>query len=204
MADLAGDAPDLPVTRMPVGSPGRKSSGWYGILALIATEASLFVYLLFSFYFSWVWADGPFLPTRHPDIRLSGPDTVILILSSVAVWWGERGIRSPRRWQAPLGVGIAILLGTLFLVIQYFEWAAKPYRLATSPYASFYFTITGFHMAHVVLGVLILIALFVWSLMGFFDEKRHAPLTIGSIYWHFVDVVWLFIFFTFYVTPYLG
>jgi heme/copper-type cytochrome/quinol oxidase subunit 3 len=204
MAELAGHEDGIAATRMPVGSAGRKASGWYGILALIATEASLFVYLLFSFYFSWLWADGNFLPTRHPDIRLSGPDTVILLLSSVAVWWGERGIGKRARWRPPAGIGIAILLGIVFLVVQYFEWAGKPYRPATSPYASFYFTITGFHMAHVVLGVLILIALFVWSLMGFFDEKRHAPVTIGSIYWHFVDVVWLFIFFTFYVTPYLG
>ena len=52
--------------------------------------------------------------------------------------------------------------------------------------------------------VLILAVLFVWSLLGYFDERRHAPVTIGSIYWHFVDVVWLFIFFTFYITPYLS
>jgi heme/copper-type cytochrome/quinol oxidase subunit 3 len=204
MADLTAEEEDIVVRPMPVGSPGRKSSGWYGILALIVTEASLFVYLLFSYYYTWLWTDGHFLPSRRPDISLSAPDTVILILSSVAVWWGERGIRKRSRWRPPVGIGVAAVLGIVFLVIQAFEWRGKPFRPATDTYASFYFTITGFHMAHVVLGVLILIALFVWSLLGYFDEKRYAPVTIGSIYWHFVDVVWLFIFFTFYVTPYLG
>ena len=78
MADLTAEEEDIVVRPMPVGSPGRKSSGWYGILALIVTEASLFVYLLFSYYYTWLWTDGHFLPSRRPDISLSAPDTVIL------------------------------------------------------------------------------------------------------------------------------
>ena len=206
MADLAEHEEDISVGAMPIGSPGRKSSGWYGMLAMITTEAALFLYLLFSYYYTWVWSDGSFLPAERPKLMLSGSDTVILILSSVAVWWGEHAFKAkrPRRWQLPLGLGIGVLLGSIFLVVQLFEWKDKTFRPDTSTFGSLYFTITGFHMAHVALGVLILAVLFVWSLLGYFDERRHAPVTIGSIYWHFVDVVWLFIFFTFYITPYLS
>jgi heme/copper-type cytochrome/quinol oxidase subunit 3 len=205
MADLAAEEEDILVRPMPVGSAGHKSSGWYGVLTLIVTEASLFVYLLFSYYYTWVWSDGGFLPHERPKITLSGPDTIILILSSVAVWWGERGIKhGRRRWQLPAGLAIGIVLGVIFLVVQVYEWRDKTFRPDTSTYGSLYFTITGFHMAHVAFGVLVLLALFVWSLAGLFDSKRYAPVSIGSIYWHFVDVVWLFIFFTFYITPYLA
>jgi heme/copper-type cytochrome/quinol oxidase subunit 3 len=59
-------------------------------------------------------------------------------------------------------------------------------------------------MAHVAIGLLVLAALFVWSLLGYFDIGRHAPVSIGAVYWHFVDAVWLTLFFTFYITPRLG
>ena len=91
-----------------------------------------------------------------------------------------------------------------FLVVQYFEWAGKPFSLASSSYSSLYFTVTGFHMAHVVVGVIMLWALFVWSLMGYFNRVRYAHIHIGALYWHFVDAVWLAVFFTFYITPLLG
>lgn len=204
MAELAAHEEDVPVRPLPIGSKGRKSSGWFGMMMMIATEASLFVYLLFSYYYTAIWAGPGFLPARPPDLRLSGPDTVILILSSVVAWWGERGVKKRVNWQLSLGLAGAILLGVIFLAVQYYEWMGKTFRPDTGAYGSLYFTITGFHMAHVTLGVLILLALLVWSLLGMFDPERHAPVTIGIVYWHFVDVVWLFIFFTFYVSPYLG
>ena len=76
--------------------------------------------------------------------------------------------------------------------------------MASNTYGSLYFTITGFHMAHVAAGLLMLAALFVWTLLGTFDRWRSTPVSVGVIYWHFVDAVWLAVFLTFYVTPYLG
>lgn len=204
MADLSNTQERVSVPELPVGSVGKKSSGFYGVLMLIATEGALFVYLLFCYFYMAIWNDGGFLPSELPKFRLSGPDTVILILSSVAVWWGEQGIKKQVQWRLSLGLAIGILLGITFIVVQYFEWMDKTFRPDTSTYGSLYFTITGFHVAHVAFGVLELLALFVWSLLGYFNSERHAPVTIGGMYWHFVDVVWLFIFFTIYVTPYLG
>jgi heme/copper-type cytochrome/quinol oxidase subunit 3 len=206
MADLSEGEEDITLGELPIGSAGRKSSGWYGMLTLITTEAALFLYLLFSYYYIWIWSGRQFLPAEMPSFRLSAPDTVILILSSVAVWWGEHGVkRAPvRRWQLLIGLGLGIVLGIVFLVVQLFEWKDKTFAPDTSTYGSLYFTTTGFHMAHVAFGLLILIALFVWALLAFFDEERHAPVTIGTAYWHFVDVVWLFVFFTYYVTPHLS
>jgi cytochrome c oxidase subunit III len=188
---------------LPVGAKGRNSVGWWGMLCLIATEASLFAYLLFSYYFIALQRGASWAPERHPSLKLALPNTIILLASSVAVQWGEEGAKKGRRGHQLGGLAIGIALGVVFLVVQGFEWRAKDYHLASGSYGSLYFTITGFHMAHVVAGLGILIAVWIWSALGYFNPRRHAPVSISSIYWHFVDAVWLAVFFTFYVTPYL-
>jgi len=95
------------------------------------------------------------------------------------------------------------VLGMIFLVVQYFEWAAKSFTLASTTYSSLYFVITGFHMAHVAVGVLILSCLALWIAMGRVRANRHAPLTIGGLYWHFVDAVWIVIFSVLYLGPHV-
>jgi heme/copper-type cytochrome/quinol oxidase subunit 3 len=120
------------------------------------------------------------------------------------VGWAQRGIERGGRARLALGLGLGALLGLAFLAVQVFEWAQKPYGLAASPYASLYFTITGFHMAHVAVGVAMLLALTWWSGTGYFNSRRFAHVHIGGLYWHFVDAVWLVIFVTFYLTPLLG
>lgn len=189
---------------LPVGSIDRRSTGWWGMLTLILTEAALFVYLLFSYYYIALQYGRSWLPNELPTFKLSAPNTVMLILSSVVVWWGERGIKAGRRGQLVLGLIVGILLGAAFVGVQLVEWSKKKFTMSTSSYGSLYFTVTGFHMAHVVVGLIVLIALLVWALLNYFDSERHAPVPIGSIYWHFVDVVWLCVFTTFYITPYLS
>ena len=198
MPDAATALPALPI-----GARGRNSVGWPGMLCLIATESSLFAYLLFSYFYMALQHGPEWLPERHPSIALAGPNTLILLASSAAVWWGENGVKHARRGQHLIGLGVGILLGVTFLVVQGFEWKAKTYGLDTSSYGSLYFTITGFHMAHVVVGVLVLATVFLWSVLGYFSPRHHARMTIASIYWHFVDVVWLFVFATFYLSPWV-
>ena len=70
--------------------------------------------------------------------------------------------------------------------------------------APLFYTVTGFHGAHVIVGVLILAALTIWSWLGYFGRANSTPVSVGVVYWHFVDAVWLTVFFTFYLTPYLG
>jgi heme/copper-type cytochrome/quinol oxidase subunit 3 len=189
---------------LPVGSPGHKAGGWFGMMTLIVTEASLFLYLLFSYYYFALWGNGAFVPSPLPKFELALPDTAILLLSSLTVWWGERGTRKSSRRQIALGLIATIVLGAVFVAIQLIEWAQKPFHFNSSAYSALYFTVTGFHMVHVVVGLIILASLLVWDWLGYFDRRRHAPFAIGAVYWHFVDVVWLAVFFTIYVTPHLG
>ncbi len=190
--------------RLPVGPIGRHGLGYYGVGALIATEAALFIYLLFSYYYIGASAPPGWLLERQPTLKLALPDTILLIASSFVAWFGERGILDRRRGQALLGIGIAAVMGIVFAVVQGFEWMSKPFKLGDSSYASIYFVTTGFHLAHVVVGILILIEIFLWTALDYFSPRRSLTISAGVIYWHFVDIVWLFVFTTFYVTPYLG
>jgi cytochrome c oxidase subunit 3 len=121
----------------------------------------------------------------------------------VFVWLCERFVRRRRIRWAVASMAFAIVLGIVFVGIQLKEWHDHPYGIATNLYGSLYFTITGFHMIHVVIGLVALAFLLVWTALGYFDERRYAALKIGSLYWHFVDVVWLFIFTTLYLTPFI-
>ncbi|MFM0034615.1 cytochrome c oxidase subunit 3 [Paraburkholderia strydomiana] len=195
--------PVEPLLCLPVGSAGERSGGWWGCLMLIVTEGSLFGYLIFSYLYLASQSPQHWPPEGLPKLGLGIANTLILLSSSVFVWWCERCVRRRRlRWAvASMAAGVA--LGGVFMGVQLLEWRDHPYGVTTHLYGSLYFTITGFHMAHVAVGIVVLLFLLLWTALGYFDDKRCAALTIGGLYWHFVDVVWLFIFSTLYLTPYL-
>ncbi len=187
---------------LPVGSPGRRSSGWFGMWYAIATESALFSYLLFSYFYSTAFAPAPWPPDGLPKLQLALPNTFVLLASSLALWWGERSIRRGAQGRLLLGMAGALVLGTIFAVVQVLEWHDKPFSFGSGLYASLFFTITGFHFAHVVVGLIVLAALTLWTALGYFDRKRHTAVTVGGLYWHFVDAVWIVVFTALYLTPY--
>jgi cytochrome c oxidase subunit 3 len=188
---------------LPVGSAGERSGGWWGCLALIGTEGSLFGYLIFSYLYLATQEGQHWPPEGLPKLGLGMLNTAILLASSGFVWFCERCVRRRRLHWGVASLAAAVVLGVVFVGIQLREWQNHPYGLTAQLYSSLYFTITGFHMVHVAVGIVVLAFLLVWTALGFFDERRCLALTIGGLYWHFVDVVWLFIFTTLYLTPYV-
>jgi cytochrome c oxidase subunit III len=189
---------------LPVGPIRRHGIGWWGAGTLIASEAALFAYLLFSYYYLCATNPPGWLLEPEPAMKLALPNTILLLASSGVAWIGERGILSMKRAQALFGFGAALLMGAAFAAIQILEWHAKSYGLGVSSYSSLYYVTTGFHMAHVCVGLLILAALFLWTALDYFSPRRRLVVSAGVLYWHFVDVVWVFVFTTYYLTPYLG
>ena len=201
MAEVISAVSPVP---LPVGPVGRRGLGWWGVGALIASEAALFAYLLFSYYYTGATSPSGWVLEPHPALKLAVPNTILLLASSATAWWGERGVLTGVRAQALIGFGLTFLMGVVFAVVQGFEWYAKPFHFGTSSYSSIYYVTTGFHMAHVLVGVLVLACIFVWTALDYFSPRRRLSVSAGVLYWHFVDIVWLFLFTTFYITPYLG
>jgi heme/copper-type cytochrome/quinol oxidase subunit 3 len=199
MNDIVG----MPGEALPVGSVGHKASGWLGMWAVIATEASLFAYLLFSYAYLASQAHGGFVP-EAPKFGIAGPNTVLLIASSFVLYWGESGIKKGQRGRLMIGLALSFAMGVVFAGLQLLEWSKKSYGPSSDAYASSYFITTGFHMAHVIGGLVIIAVLFLWAAIGKFSHERHSAVSIGALYWHFVDAVWLAVFAAFYVSPYLA
>ncbi|MBL29121.1 MAG: heme-copper oxidase subunit III [Rhodospirillaceae bacterium] len=204
MAEVQEMAPLEAQRALPVGTFGRRASGWYGMWGLIATEAALFAYLLFSYFYLAFHVDRPWPPEGLPHLALAGPNTLLLLASSVVLWFGERAIRRGARGLTIVLIVATFVMGLAFVGVQGLEWHNKPFSFHSHTYAALYFTITGFHMAHVIAGLLVLAGLALWSGLGYFDSRRHAVVSIGALYWHFVDAVWIAVFLSLYITPYLA
>jgi cytochrome c oxidase subunit 3 len=190
--------------KLPVGPVGRHGVGFWGVGTLVTSEAALFSYLLFAYFYTGAAAPPGWLLEPHPDLKLALPNTLVLLASSGAAWFGEQGVLRQRRSRALVGFALALLLGTVFAVVQFFEWHAKAFQLGTSSYASLYFATTGFHIAHVIIGLVVLAAILLWTALDYFSPRRRLTVSAGVLYWHFVDVIWLLVFTTYYITPYLG
>ncbi|HLH24424.1 MAG TPA: cytochrome c oxidase subunit 3 [Chloroflexota bacterium] len=183
---------------------GSHATGWWGMGLLILTEGALFACLLFSYFYARTTAPAwPPVGIDKPDLTLPAPMTGLLLLSSVAMWWGERGIRQGSRGQLMAGLAISFALGGTFLALQGIEYSHKTFSLQTNVYGSLFFTITGFHGAHVLAGLIMSAVVQLRAWLGHFSAQRHLAVQNMGIYWHFVDVIWLAVFASLYLSPHL-
>lgn len=190
-----------PALELPVGSIGHRGVGYWGLVFAIVTESALFAYLLFSYYYCAVQLGPNWLPGPPPPLKLALPNTIILLMSSVSAFYADHQVRHGARGASIIGLAITVVLGVAFFLIQLMEWHAQPFSISSGTYGSLYFTITGFHLAHVAAGLMALAFVLAWSALGYFDRRRHVPVLVAASYWHFVDAVWLAVFFTFYISP---
>lgn len=192
-----------PEGALPVGSVDHRASGWYGMLCVIATESALFGYLLFAYFYNAVQLSPSWSPEPHPSFAFALPATIVMLLSSCALWVAQQGLYRRVELQHRAGLAVGVVLGLVFIAIELLEWKSKPFGLTDGLYSSLYFTITGIDLVHLAVAIIGVAAVFAWSLLGYIDARRDAPTIIMATYWHFVTVVWLAIFVTFYITPYL-
>jgi heme/copper-type cytochrome/quinol oxidase subunit 3 len=176
--------------------------GTWAMLLFILSEATLFLMLFFSYYYLRHVARGPW-PAEPPKLRLALIMLGVLLTSSGALHAGERAERAGRTAAARLAVLATIGLGLAFITRQVFEYRdhLKTLRPSTDAYGSIFYTMTSFHAAHVVLGLLMLAYVLVLPEIGPGRKPPHRPLHNVSLYWHFVDAVWLLIVALIYVAP---
>ena len=190
---------------LPHTTEGARSFGWWGMVWLIATEATLFASLLASYFYlrfrhGVAWPpDG--LPV--PELELPIIMSVILLSSSIPVHLAEAGIKKGRQSVLRWGLFAGFVLGATFLVLTVaVEWPETLHHFTprTNVYGSLFFTITGFHAAHVLVGLGMNLWTQIRARQGAFDAERHVTVQNFTMYWHFVDVVWVFVFATLYLS----
>ncbi len=172
---------------------------------LIATEAMLFGALIASYFYlrfkSGVeWPPGDI---AKPTLALPLVMTVILLSSSIPVHMAERAVKKGNQRTLRVGLAVGFVLGAAFLSLQSVEYAEKlrEFSPTTNAYGSLFFTITGFHGLHVLIGLLFSLWTQTRAWRDAFDENRHVTVQNFTMYWHFVDVVWIFVLATIYLSP---
>ncbi|WP_349363945.1 MAG: cytochrome c oxidase subunit 3 [Roseitalea porphyridii] len=186
----------------------------YGMIMFIASEV--------MFFAAWFWAvfdaslfygeaqqvgrmeytGGQWPPAGLEvldPLHLPLYNTVILLLSGTTVTWAHHALLHNDRDGLKMGLWLTILLAILFTCVQIYEFAVAPYSFSGSLYGATFFMATGFHGFHVFVGTIFLIVCLVRAYAGHFTPQKHFGFEAAAWYWHFVDVVWLFLFFVVYV-----
>lgn len=177
----------------------------WGIILFIVSEIIFF----FSFFWSFfhrrlnstielgnMWppkAIHPFNPFQIPLLN-----TAILLASGVSVTWAHHAIIESNHSKIIQGLVLTIVLGFYFTALQALEYVEASFSIADSVYGSTFFIATGFHGLHVIIGTLFLTVCLTRSIIGHFSPNHHIGLEAAIWYWHFVDVVWLFLFVSIY------
>ena len=135
----------------------------------------------------------------HHDVILTGSLTLILVLSSVTMQLGVSAIRRGDRTGFLRNTAITLVLGLTFLAGQVYDYSQLGFGITDTAFGSTFYTLTGFHGAHVLGGAIMLSVVLYRGMAGQFSAKHHDAVEATSIYWHFVDVVWIALFSTLYL-----
>jgi heme/copper-type cytochrome/quinol oxidase subunit 3 len=175
------------------------------MLLLIGSETIFFISLIMGYVFFWRGGHFQSAVKSMLDIKVTAVFSLLLFTSSFTFWMAERNYNKGNEKKLKLWLIATIVLGTVFMIGQgheYYSLLHKNLTLSSSEFGTSFYTLTGFHGLHVIIGIIMLIILLVLALHGFFKRKSTVLSTIG-IYWHFVDAVWLVVFTVIYVVPYL-
>jgi cytochrome c oxidase subunit 3 len=177
----------------------------YGMTLFIASEVMFFVGFFWSFFNFAIFPEnvsGAATPMWPPEgVHTFDPwhlpllNTMILLLSGTTVTWAHHSLIEGDRRGMLTGLGLTILLGMSFTTFQVIEYAHAPFVFnGGGVYPSVFFLATGFHGFHVIVGTIFLLVCLIRANAGQFTPQRHFGFEAAAWYWHFVDVVWLFLF----------
>jgi heme/copper-type cytochrome/quinol oxidase subunit 3 len=196
------DAPAIPIRR-PDAPPGPRPNGWWGMVLLIATEATLFALLLATYFYLRTRSSIDWPPGRLSDPKILKPllATIVLVVSSVPLAVASAAAERLRPGATRLGLLVGICLGVAFLIFQYVlvQDSLDKFRPRDGAYGSIFYALVGLHAAHVAAGVLLAL----WALARSIRFDRTAILTVRvtALYWHFVNVIAVVVFLTLYLSP---
>ncbi len=186
----------------------------YGMIMFIASEVMFFVAWFWAFFDASLFAGeaqqymraeytGGQWPPKGLEVldplHLPLYNTVILLLSGTTVTWAHHSLLHGDRKGLVWGLVLTVALGVLFSSVQAYEYAHAPFAFKESIYGATFFMATGFHGFHVLIGTIFLTVCLFRALKGHFTPEQHFGFEAAAWYWHFVDVVWLFLFFCVYV-----
>lgn len=185
----------------------------FGMALFIASEVMFFVAFFWAFFDVSLYADqaiqylrlaytgGQWPPVgveTIPAFDLPFMMTMILLLSGCTVTWAHHAILEGHNKDVVMGLGLSVMLGFIFLCFQIYEYHHATFAFKQGAFASTFYMATGFHGFHVFVGTVFLAVCWIRASKKHFTSKKHFGFEAAAWYWHFVDVVWLFLFVAIY------
>nr|YP_010865999.1 cytochrome c oxidase subunit III [Panorpa curva]WGT92285.1 cytochrome c oxidase subunit 3 [Panorpa curva] len=177
----------------------------WGMILFIISEVFFFISFFWAFFHSslspaielgaiWppigIYAFNPF--------QIPLLNTAILLSSGMTVTWAHHGLMEGNHSQAFQGLLLTVILGIYFSILQGYEYVEASFTISDSVYGSTFFMATGFHGLHVIIGTTFLLVCLIRHMYYHFSNNHHFGFEAAAWYWHFVDVVWLFLYISIY------
>ena len=186
----------------------------YGMIMFIASEVMFFVAWFWAYFDVSLFPGNDIMVARAavtggvwPPVGIETFDpwhlpfinTLILLTSGTTATWAHHALQHGDRKGLKQGLVLTVILGALFTALQAYEYSHAAFSFSGNIYGSTFFMATGFHGFHVIIGTIFLAVCLGRAMKGHFTEKHHFGFEAAAWYWHFVDVVWLFLFASIYV-----
>ena len=184
----------------PANRSSRVDPQTLGMLLFIISEVMVFGAFFTAYFFIRVvnGDEWPAAGTELPKL-VAGINTCILVSSSFTLHWAETCIKAGNRRGLQAGILTTFLLGLTFLFIQINEYVHVGFSPQDSAQGTIFYGLTGLHGAHVFIGLTLLAMVTIRAFRGHFSATSHRGVEVPGIYWHFVDVMWLIVYFTVYI-----
>nr|ASY98293.1 cytochrome c oxidase subunit III [Decimiana sp. JZ-2017] len=177
----------------------------WGMILFILSEVLFFMSFFWAFYHNslspsidigTMWPPMGIIPFNALQIPLL--NTMVLLASGITITWSHHSLLENNYFQAIQSLFLTIIMGLYFTMLQIYEYYEAPFTIADSIYGSTFFLATGFHGIHVIIGSTFLITCLLRMIMLHFSSNHHFGFEAAAWYWHFVDVVWLFLYISIY------
>lgn len=173
----------------------------YGMILFITSEVCFFFAFFWAFFHRSL-APSIEIGTTWPPIKIKPLNpflvpllkTTVLLSSGITITWAHHSIINNKRKEAIQALLLTVILGIYFTALQTWEYLDSPFTIADRVYGSIFFVATGFHGLHVIIGTTFITACLLRFINHHFSNHHHFGFEAAAWYWHFVDVVWLFLY----------
>jgi cytochrome c oxidase subunit 3 len=172
-----------------------------GMLLFIISEIMIFAAFFTAYFFIRVVVEDAKWPGPgfHIPVDIAAVNTGILLSSSLTIHWALTSIKNGNRFGLKAGMVSTFCLGATFLSIQINEYVHLGIAPSDSAQASIFYGLTGLHGCHVFIGLCLLMFVTIRSFKGHYSPEQHRGVEVPGIYWHFVDIMWIFVFSSIYI-----
>lgn len=173
---------------------------------VIGTEAIFFLSLMLGYVYFYVRPGYDAKSIGLLDLKSTGLFSLLLFSSSFTFWRAERNFKQGNTGRLKAWLALTILLGAVFLFGQgkeYLRLIHQQLTISKDIFGTSFFTLTGFHGLHMIIGLILLSVVLLLAFWGDFDEPGSSVISTAGLYWHFVDAVWLVVFSLIYVLPHI-